>query len=209
MMQRLLAAAFLALLLASPLPVLAQDAQPAAARPEAALIRVVLQTSEGAITLALDPVRAPITTANFLKYVDSKKLDGITFYRAMKFSAGEGLIQGGARGDPARLFPPIAHEPTSQTGISHTAGVISMARYAPGSATSDFFITASPMPSLDANPSGEGDNAGFAAFGHVVEGMDVVQRILDAPTSPTEGEGVIKGQMLEPKIAIVAARRAN
>lgn len=209
MLMRFLNPIILALLAISPLPVSAQDAAPAVQPADPALVRVVLQTSEGAITLALDPVRAPITTANFLRYVDGKKLDGITFYRAMKFGPGEGLIQGGARGDPARLFPPIAHEPTSQTGISHVAGTVSMARYEPGSATSDFFITASPMQSLDANPSGEGDNAGFAAFGHVVDGMDVVQRILNAPTSPTEGEGVMKGQMLEPKITILTARRAG
>jgi len=201
----------LVLLLALPVSVFAQDAPapPAASTADLALIRVVLTTSEGPITLALDPVHAPVTTANFLRYVDGKKLDGVTFYRAMKFGPGEGLIQGGARGDPARLFPPIAHEPTSQTGLSHVAGTISMARYAPGSATSDFFITASPMQSLDASASGEGDIAGFAAFGHVVDGMDVVQKILAAPTSPTEGEGVMKGQMLDPKIMILSARRAK
>jgi peptidyl-prolyl cis-trans isomerase A (cyclophilin A) len=201
----------LALLLALPVSVFAQDAPvpSAASTPDPALVRVVLTTSEGPITLALDPVHAPATTANFLRYVDGKKLDGVTFYRAMKFGPGEGLIQGGARGDPARLFPPIAHEPTSQTGLSHIAGTISMARYAPGSATSDFFITASPMQSLDASTSGEGNIAGFAAFGHVVDGMDVVQKILAAPTSPTEGEGVMKGQMLDPKILILSARRAK
>jgi peptidyl-prolyl cis-trans isomerase A (cyclophilin A) len=209
MMLRFLA---LTLLLSLPIPLAAQD-MPAstapAAAPDPALIRVILQTSEGAITLALDPVHAPITTANFLRYVDGRRLDGVTFYRAMKFGPGEGLIQGGARGDTARIYPPIAHEPTTQTGITHIAGTISMARYEPGSATSDFFITASPMESLNANPSGQGDAAGFAAFGHVVEGMDVVQRILIAPTSPTEGEGMMKGQMLEPKIVILTARRAR
>jgi peptidyl-prolyl cis-trans isomerase A (cyclophilin A) len=215
---RLLAPLLLALFATSLPPLAAQVvAQPPVqtapdsppAPPGAVLVRVALQTSEGAIILALDATHAPMTTANFLRYVDGKKLDGINFYRAVKFGPGEGLIQGGARGDPARLFPPIAHEPTSLTGISHVAGTLSMARYEPGSATSDFFITASAMPSLDENPSGTGDNAGFAAFGHVVEGMDVVQRILNAPTSPTEGEGVMKGQMLEPKILLLTARRVN
>lgn len=170
---------------------------------------VVLHMAEGDVVLALDPTHAPLTTANFLRYVDQKRLDGVTFYRTMKLGDGIGLIQGGARGDPKRVLPPVAHEPTTQTGLSHGEGAISMARYEPGSATSDFFITASAMPSLDADPAQSGDNAGFAVFGHVASGMDVVKRILDAPTSPTEGEGVMKGQMLAPPIVILTARRVG
>jgi peptidyl-prolyl cis-trans isomerase A (cyclophilin A) len=169
--------------------------------------QVVLHMAEGDIVLALDPVHAPLTTANFLRYIDQKRLDGITFYRTMNLGDGIGLIQGGARGDPKRVLPPVGHEPTTQTGLSHGEGTISMARYEPGSATSDFFITASAMPSLDADPAQTGDNAGFAAFGHVVSGMDMVKRILHASTSPTEGEGVMKGQMLTPPVIILTARR--
>jgi peptidyl-prolyl cis-trans isomerase A (cyclophilin A) len=192
-------------------PVVAQTgtAPSLAPAPNPAEVRVALDTSEGTIVLALDPVHAPVTTANFLRYIDGKRLNGVTFYRAMTFGPNEGLIQGGARGDPGRVLPPIAHEPTSQTGLHHVEGTISMARYEPGSATRDFFITASPMPSLDADPSQPGDNSGFAAFGHVVEGMEVVRRILAAPTSPTEGEGVMKGQMLDPKIIITTAHRVK
>ena len=182
-------------------------AQPAAP-PKPASARVLLQTSEGTITLELESERAPVTSANFLRYVDAKRLDGISFYRAMKAAPGQGLIQAGVR-DPGRLFPPIAHEPTTQTGLSHVDGAISMARHAPGSATADFFIIIGTMATLDANPQQAGDNLGFAVFGRVVEGMDVVRRILELPISPTQGEGVMKGQMLADPVRIVSARRAG
>ncbi|HSQ96261.1 MAG TPA: peptidylprolyl isomerase [Croceibacterium sp.] len=174
---------------------------------------VVLETTLGDITLAIETERAPITAANFLRYVDEHRLDGTVFYRAMRLAWGpqpNGLIQGGTQYDPKRLLPPIAHEPTSQTGLSHVAGAISMARYAPGTATGDFSIMVSAQPSLDADPKGETDDAraGFAAFGHVVSGMDVVLKIFAAPTDPDKGEGWMKGQMLAVPMTIVHARRA-
>jgi peptidyl-prolyl cis-trans isomerase A (cyclophilin A) len=188
----------------------AQEPTPAPApAPKAATVRVTLQTSEGAIVLELEKERAPITTANFLRYVDQKRLDGTSFYRAAKVAEGYGLVQGGTRNDPKRTLPPIAHEPTNRTGLTNNDGAISMARNAPGSAAGDFFLIVGDMSSLDADPRQPGDNAGFAAFGHVVEGMDVVRKILDAPTSPTEGEGVMKGQMLAPQIRILTARRTQ
>lgn len=176
-------------------------------REREATVRVILQTSAGAIAVALETERAPVTTANFLRYVDRKRLDGASFYRATRVGDGLGLIQGGIRNDPKRALPPIAHEPTTQTGLSHVDGAISMARHAPGSATGDFFIMVGASPSMDANPSQAGDNLGFAVFGRVVEGMDVVRKILAAPTSPTEGEGVMKGQILADPVRIVSARR--
>lgn len=184
---------------------------PAAPLPSPTGVRVVLVTADGPITIELAPDKAPVTAANFLKYVDQKKLDGASFYRAMKLTpAGDvGLVQGGPRGDPKRSLPPIAHEPTSKTGLSHTDGAISMARGAPGSATGEFFIIVGNLASLDADPAKGGDNAGYAVFGRVVEGTDVVRKILLAPTSPTAGEGVMKGQMLEPTIKIISARRAR
>ena len=193
---------------APPAPTPAQNQAPVTA-PKPATVHVTLVTTEGTITLELEKERAPITTANFLRYVTAKRLDGMTFYRAMKFGDGGGLVQGGVRNDPKRLFPPIALEPTSRTGLAHLDGTISMARTAPNSATADFFITIGPMPSLDADPKQPGDNLGFAAFGHVVDGMDVIRRIRDAPTSPTEGEGVMKGQMLAPPVRIISARRVD
>ena len=182
---------------------------PAVQAPRPATVRVSLRTSEGPIVLELETERAPITAGNFLRYVDQKRLDGVTFYRATKVASGYGLIQGGARNDPKRALPPIAHEPTSKTGLSHVDGAISMARNAPGSASGDFFITIGAMPSMDADPAKPGDNLGFAVFGRVVEGMDVVHRILDAPTSPTEGEGVMRGQILAVPVRITTARRAD
>ncbi|MFC7498184.1 peptidylprolyl isomerase [Enterovirga sp. GCM10030262] len=177
--------------------------------PKPTTVRVALQTSLGPIVLELEKERAPVTTANFLRYVDEKRFDGIAFYRATKIGEGYGLIQGGAKGDAARVLPPIAHEPTSKTGLSHVDGAISMARYAPGTADADFFITIGDLESMDADPAQPGDNQGFAVFGRVVEGMDVVRRILAAPTSPTEGEGVMKGQMLASPVRIVSAARAE
>ncbi len=199
----------LALAVLGAVSVSAQEA-PLAPPPVApATLSIVMTTSEGPITLALEKERAPLTTANFLRYVDQKRLDGVTFYRAMKLGADGGLIQGGPQGEVKRLLPPVKHEPTSQTGLSHVDATISMARFAPGSATADFFITVGPVLSLDANPSGSGDTAGFAAFGHVVEGMDVVKRILAAPTSPTAGIGVMKGQMIAAPVKILTVRRVK
>ena len=147
--------------------------------------------------LALDRGRAPITVANFLAYVDKKGLDGEVFYRAMPYGAG-GLIQGGIRSDGRKLRPAIAHEPVATTGIKHVAGTISMANAGPGTAQSDFFIMTTDVPAFDDS---------FAAFGRVVEGMEVVKAILAAPVSPTKGEGAMKGQMLEPGVKILKAAR--
>ena len=173
---------------------------------QAAPVQVALETSEGRIVIAVDLARAPITAANFLRYVDDRRLDGMEFYRAMATAPGAGLIQGGVR-DARRLFPPIAHEPTSATGLSHVDGAVSVPRFAPGTAQGDFTIMVGDQLYLDAGPGSGGDGLGYAVFGRVVEGMDVVRRILASPTSPTEGEGVMRGQMLDPRIRIVTARR--
>ncbi len=176
--------------------------------PAAADVRVVLETSAGRILIAVHPGKAPITAGNFLRYVDQKRLDGTVFYRGVG-APDYGFVQGGAQNDPKRLLPPIRHEPTTQTGLVHDDGALSMARYAPGSATADFFIVLGAMPAMDANPQAPGDNAGFAVFGHVIEGLDVVKAILAAPKSPTAGEGVMKGQMLAAPVRIISARRAG
>jgi peptidyl-prolyl cis-trans isomerase A (cyclophilin A) len=187
-------------------PAAAEDTQPPATE------LVVLETALGDITLAIETGRAPVTAANFLRYVDEHRFDGTAFYRAMRLDWGEqpnGLIQGGTQMDPKRVLPPIAHEPTSATGLRHTAGTISMARYAPGTATGDFSIMLSDQPSLDADPAGDTEDAraGFAAFGHVVSGLEVVRRIFSAPTDPEKGEGWMKGQMLADPVTILHARR--
>lgn len=200
-------------LLAAPLMLALTAAAPAPQpAPVPDTVRVAITTEAGAIVVELDGKHAPVTTGNFLRYADEKRFDGTTFYRSMHLGWGDppnGLIQAGTQNDPKRVLPPIAHEPTSVTGIRHKAGAISMARYAPGTASGDFSILLSDMPSLDADPSSANPEfaAGFAAFGHVVEGMDVVRQIWDAPRSPTKGVGVMKGQMLDPPIRILSVRR--
>ncbi len=190
MLQRLI----LAFLLCLGVPALAQPAP----------VRVVLATSEGEILVEVDAARAPVTAANFLRYVDERRYDGATFYRAMRGGPDRGLIQAGA--DHRRRLPPIAHEPTSATGLSHVDGALSIARDAPGTATADITIMLGDMTYLDA---GGADPAGYAVFGRVVGGMDVVRRIHAAPTSATEGEGAMRGQMLDPRIRILSARRSQ
>ncbi len=178
------------------------------------IVRVAMITDLGTITLDLDHKRAPVTTRNFVRYVDQRRFDGIVFYRAMRLAWGtqpNGLIQTGTRGDPRREFPAIAHEPSSQTGVLHKAGAISMARWAPGTAKGDFSILLSDMPGLDADPASANPElqAGFAAFGHVTTGMDVVRKIWDQPLSPTSGEGFLKGQMLERPVRVLTVRRVS
>ena len=195
----------LATLVLAPAPAGAPAAVQAAVPTPA--VRVAIETSVGTILAETDP-RAPLTSANFLRYVDEGRFDGVTFYRGMVLGPAAGLIQGGTSGAPERVLPPIAHEPTSETGLSHTDGALSMARFDPGTATGDFFIIVGNVSSLDAGKSTPGD-PGFAVFGHVVEGMDVVRQILAAPKSPTEAEGFMRGQMLDPRIRIVSVRRVQ
>ncbi len=178
----------------------------AAPRPHAT-VAVTITTTEGPITLALERERAPVTTANFLRYVDRKRFDGTSFYRAMPLGESAGLIQGGVRNRSDLILPPIAHEPTTTTGLTHDDGAISLARAAPGSGRGDFFIVVGSVPTLDANPAASGDKLGYAAFGHVTAGMDIVRRILRAPTAAGGPPGMT-GQILSAPVKIVSVRRA-
>jgi peptidyl-prolyl cis-trans isomerase A (cyclophilin A) len=202
--RTLLAAALLA-----PLAALAQTAPAPAPTPtvKPATAKVAIETSVGRIVLELETERAPITARNFLRYADQKRLDGAFFYRSVRVQDKFGFIQFGADSDPKRVLPPIAHEPTTKTGVKHVNGAISTARLAPGTGRSEFTISVGDQPSLDADPTKPGDNLGYAAFGKVIEGMEVVWKILDSTTSPTKGEGVMKGSMLDPKVKIVSVRR--
>jgi peptidyl-prolyl cis-trans isomerase A (cyclophilin A) len=192
---------------------LGQDAAPPASAEAppvpSATVKVVLRTALGDITLALEKERAPITVNNFLRYVDQKRLDGTEFYRAVTLDEqGQyGLIQGGLRNNPKRVFKPIAHEPTSDTGLSHVSGAISMARAEPGTASADFFIVVGDNVSYDAHP--DAGDPGYAVFGHVIDGMDVVRAILLQPRAAGTGEGVMSGQMIANPVKILAARRAE
>ena len=109
--------------------------------------------------------------------------------------------------DPTKLFPPIAHESTTVTGLKHLDGTLSMARFAPGSATSDFSICCGDAPYLDAHPEAPGDNLGYAAFGQVVEGMEVARAILALPTTGAALNPAMQGQMIDPPVRILSARR--
>ncbi|WP_192647096.1 peptidylprolyl isomerase [Sphingopyxis sp. OAS728] len=168
---------------------------------------VALVTDLGTITLRIENKRAPITAGNFLRYVDAKRMDGFKFYRSTKsWGPANQLVQAGNRGDARKNFPPIAHEPTTKTGLTNCKGALSMARLNPGDATSDFFLLLSDIKGFNADAPG-GDGVGFAVFGEIVAGAEVAEAIFNAPISPTAGEGVMVGQMLEPQVTIKTARR--
>lgn len=170
---------------------------------------VALVTDLGTITVRIEDKRAPITATNFLRYVDAKRLDGFKFYRSTKsWGPANQLIQAGNRGDARRNFAAIAHEPTTTTGLTNCKGALSMARLNPGDATSDFFLLLSDIKGFDADAPG-GDGAGLAVFGELVGGAQVAEAIFNAPISPTAGEGVMVGQMLEPQVTIKTARRVS
>ena len=196
-------------------PAQAQTPAPAPAAPPTPSAkpnpRVKIETPQGAIVLELFAAKAPITVANYLKYVDRGLFNGATFYRASRppsyASDDYGLIQGGLQNDPKKVLPPIAHESTLKTGLTHrTEGTISMGRHAPGSAQADWSITLGDMSYLDADPK-DPKNPGFAAFGQVVEGLDVVKKIIVLPTDPNRGEGAMKGEMLKQPVRILRVTR--
>lgn len=171
----------------------------------AAPVRVLLTTERGEIELALDPAHAPATVANFLRYVDRGFYDGGRFHRTVKPDNQGGtpvkieVVQAGI--DPAHLKedgPKIALERTRDTGLKHSDGAISMARDGPDTATSDFFICVGAQPELDFGGKRNADGQGFAVFGKVVRGMDVVRVIQQAPA---------ERQKLAPPVKILKARR--
>jgi peptidyl-prolyl cis-trans isomerase A (cyclophilin A) len=192
--RRLLAAA--AVLAAG--PAIAQPTRP----------RVRLETEKGVIVAELADDRAPITVANFLRYVDTRRMDGAVFFRAVHAPGTPtvGFVQAGVK-DAAKLYPPIAHESTLMTGLKHLDGTLSMARFAPGTATADFSICCGDAPHLDAHPDQPGDNLGYAAFGQVAEGMEVARAILALPATGAAENPSMQGQILDPPVRIIAARR--
>jgi peptidyl-prolyl cis-trans isomerase A (cyclophilin A) len=187
----------------------AGDASVAPAPAQGDIVRVLMHTELGDIVLGLDRGRAPVTANNFLRYVDLKRLDGCTFYRAMKIDdeGKYGLVQGGLQGNPKRILKPIAHESPAVTGLSHVDGAISMARGDPGTATSDFFIVIGDLAALDGKPAD--NDPGYAVFGRVLEGMEVVRALLEQPRDPDKGESVMKGQMIAQPVKIITVRRAG
>ena len=171
--------------------------------------RVRLETEKGVMLLELADAQAPITVANFLQYVDSGRMESAVFFRASRAPGAPtvGLVQAEVK-DPAKLLPPIAHESTTTTGLKHLDGTLSMARFEPGTAKSSFSICCGDAPYLDADPAAPGDNLGYAAFGRVVEGMDVARAMLAMPTTGEALNPVMQGQILDPPVRILSARRA-
>jgi peptidyl-prolyl cis-trans isomerase A (cyclophilin A) len=141
-----------------------------------------INTSMGKITVELYPKKAPITVANFLKYVDAHLYDNSSFFRAVtlnnqpKDSIKIEVIQGGEI-DSTKMFAPVVLETTKQTGLTHKNGTLSMARDKPNSATTNFFICINDQPSLDYGGKRNKDGQGFATFGKVIKGMDIVKKI--------------------------------
>jgi len=171
--------------------------------------RVVIETELGQIEIELDAARAPVTVANFLKYVDGGFYQGGRFYRTVRTTPDNqpdnevkiDVVQGTI--NPARRrdrFAAIPLERTSATGLRHVNGAVSMARVGPDTGTYEFFICLGDQPALDFGGARNPDGQGFAAFGQVVRGMDVVRRIQQAPAD---------GQTLAPPVRILSARRVH
>lgn len=185
------------------------------------LVPVVIETPLGSITVALNQSAAPITTANFLRYVDAGAYNGGNFHRTVTpenqphDAIRIEVIQGGTGGvEPGPDSPAaIKLERTSVTGLNHLDGTISMARWTADTATSDFFICINPQPALDFGGMRNPDGQGFAAFGQVTEGMDVVRAIQTSPCSGVEAitsdaSVSYAAQKLTPPIPITSIKRA-
>ena len=168
---------------------------------------VVIETELGVIKIEIYQEEAPVTAANFLKYVDEERFEGSSFYRVVRMGNQPDsdikieVIQGGlGRREQEDRLPPIEHETTDQTGVLHKDGVISMARLDPGTASSEFFICVGDQPELDFGGGRNPDGQGFAAFGQVIAGMDVVRKIQQQPAD---------GQSLAPPIGIAFVARVD
>ena len=175
-------------------------------------VSVVMSTSEGDIEIDLYMDKAPVTAGNFLKLIDDGLLDGGTFYRVVSYENDRGspkieVIQGGRAGALEGEVDAIDHETTEQTGILHTDGAISMARDGVGTATSEFFIVIGDQPGLDHGEARNADMQGFAAFGRVVSGMDVVRKIQGLPADGPTDSDYTKGQILTEPVPIEKAYR--
>jgi peptidyl-prolyl cis-trans isomerase A (cyclophilin A) len=174
-------------------------------------VRVAMQTSLGEIELELYPEKAPLTAANFLRLIDGKYLDGGSFYRTVSPENDNGapliaVIQGGL-GEAEGPFPAIAHETTAATGLQHLDGSISMARAAVGTASTEFFICVGDQPALDFGATRNPDGQGFAVFGRVVSGMDVVHAIHQSPADAATDDDYVRNQIINDPVEIISLRR--
>lgn len=174
---------------------------------------VTLETGAGEIDVAVYVERAPLSAADFLRYVDGGLYDGAVFYRVVRADNDHGtpkieVIQGGLL-DEAKALPPIAHETTRDTGITHTEGTLSLARAAPGTGGgAAFFVCVGAQPALDFGGMRNPDGQGFAAFGRVVRGMDVVRKIHALPATAPSPSEYMAGQLLSEPVTIRKAYRS-
>ena len=179
-------------------------------------INVNLVTTAGEIRFELFPDKAPLTVANFLKYVEGGHFEGGSFYRVVRMDNQEQntvkieVIQGGlARKEEAVSFDPIVLERTSETGLKHRHGTLSMARSEPDSGTTEFFICINDQPSLDYGGKRNPDGQGFAAFGRVIDGMDNVLRIQEMETISSDPDKLeyTSGQSLVEPVLFISFER--
>ncbi len=164
------------------------------------IVKIKFETDLGSIIAEIYPDKAPLTCSNFIKYIENDKFTGANFYRVVRMDNQPNndikieVIQGGLGFDVEESpYPGIKHETTKTTSILHKNGTLSMARAKPGTATSEFFICIGDQPELDFEGKRNPDGQGFAAFGQIVEGMDVVKQIQEMPAN---------GQMLKKTIKI-------
>lgn len=182
---------------------------------EADLPILKMTTTYGEFFIELDVKNAPVTANNFLKYAEGGHFDELGFYRSvtllndnheLKIAVLQGGIDTALLDNADAAFAPIVHEATSETGLLHTRGSISMARGAIGTAQTEFFISTRDNAALDAGGLRVADGQGFAVFGRVVAGMDVVDRIANLPVTKAHADPYVKGQLLDDIVAIEVER---
>jgi peptidyl-prolyl cis-trans isomerase A (cyclophilin A) len=179
---------------------------------EAAIVHVEMTTSLGLVEMEIYADEAPITATNFLRLVDGGHMDGGSFYRTVSPENDNGspvisVIQGGL-GDAESPFAPIAHETTADTGLLHVDGAVSMARADVGTASTELFICIGDQPALDFGATRNPDEQGFAVFGRVINGMDVVRAIHTQPADAPTESAYVAGQILEEPVTIISIRRS-
>lgn len=177
-------------------------------------VHVLLDTSAGSIEVEVFPDRAPLSACDFLAYVDAGLYEHAAFYRVVRNDNDRGtpkidVIQGGLR-DESKERPPIAHETTQMTGLTHIDGALSLARGAVGTGSAAaFFIVIGPQPGLDFGGARHADKQGFAVFGRVVRGMETVRRIHQMRSDAATDDAYTKGQLLNEPVAIKKAARVG
>ena len=183
-----------------------------APNPDETTVQIVIETTQGDITLELYPEAAPLTATNFINHIEAGHFDESRFYRTVREdndrpNAPIDVIQGGVDFDGLAGAEPIAHERSDVTGLTHRRGAISMARDEPGTATTEYFIVINDSFILDAGPNGRHpDGEGFAVFGYVIDGMEVAEAIWQAPVGDENAPTGFETQWLNPPVGVIRIR---